>query len=538
MHSDVIAYDGINRLHTVTYNDASNVTITWDAGNRPTTIVDSVNGTITRTYDGLDSLTEEASPQGKIDYKYDAAERRSQYTINGGTPIQYQFDNADRLSTITYGSLVVGVGYDTANRRATVTYPSGVTKTYGFDAANELHTLSYDKGAAHLGDLTYGYDLGGRLTSSGGSFAAVGTPGSVSSTAYDANNRLTSWNGNAISYDNNGSVLSNGSVTYTWNDRAQLASTTDGGSQTFQYDALGRRRVVVGYASYIYDGWNSVTQGSANILTGLGLDDIFTQVNSDNTTTDFLGDVVGSTVALTDTTGAVTTSYVYQPYGAVASKSGTGSTPRLFTAREGGGSQSIDYFRNRYYSVNYGRFISEDPIGLGGGINTYAYAAGNPVSYADPLGLYPAIMVTLPNGNWYSPMTVVKNPAQAAAYGLPVGSAAAIAAPPGANPQGDVNCWANAKDKGFGAFKNYWADPAHNYKVVNGPMYDAYGNFEFGATGEAAGFPLWVLQGAADYLHNWNNNPINTGDIKSGFNAIAAGGTLSIVDTEIFGGGH
>jgi hypothetical protein len=79
-------------------------------------------------------------------------------------------------------------------------------------------------------------------------------------------------------------------------------------------------------------------------------------------------------------------------------------------------------------------------------------------------------------------MTIVKNPAQAAAYGLPVGTPTAIATPPGANPQGDVNCWERASDKGANAFKKYWADPARNYKVVNGPMYDAYGNFMYGAT--------------------------------------------------------
>jgi uncharacterized protein RhaS with RHS repeats len=35
-----------------------------------------------------------------------------------------------------------------------------------------------------------------------------------------------------------------------------------------------------------------------------------------------------------------------------------------------------------------GRFISEDPLGLGGGANYYAYAAGDPISNSDPLGLF------------------------------------------------------------------------------------------------------------------------------------------------------
>jgi uncharacterized protein RhaS with RHS repeats len=49
--------------------------------------------------------------------------------------------------------------------------------------------------------------------------------------------------------------------------------------------------------------------------------------------------------------------------------------------------------RARWYDPQLGRFVSEDPIGLGGGINTYAYVGNSPVNATDPSGLRCGYMI-------------------------------------------------------------------------------------------------------------------------------------------------
>ncbi|MGD9630852.1 MAG: RHS repeat-associated core domain-containing protein [Pyrinomonadaceae bacterium] len=75
----------------------------------------------------------------------------------------------------------------------------------------------------------------------------------------------------------------------------------------------------------------------------------------------------------------------YDPFG---NATGTLATRYGFTGRERDDATGLMYYRARFYDPKLGRFISEDPIGFGGGdINLYGYVWNNPVSFTDPMGL-------------------------------------------------------------------------------------------------------------------------------------------------------
>ncbi|MGH8397449.1 MAG: RHS repeat-associated core domain-containing protein [Gammaproteobacteria bacterium] len=300
-------------------------------------------------------------------------------------------------------------GYDNANRRTTLTLPNGIQLTYGFDNANELTGLTYKLGATTVGSLTYGYDNDGRIVSRGGTLDSTNLPAALASASYDANNRLTQWGTKTLTYDTDGNLTTDGTNAYTWNTRNQLTGITGGSTASFVYDALGRResKTIGGTATnFLYDGLNleqelNGTTPTVNYLTGANIDEMFSRTDSTGTES-YLTDNLGSTLALTSSSGAIQTSYTYEPYGNTTA-TGTSSTNSLqYTGRENDGT-GLYYYRARYYSPGYGRFITEDPLGLAAGQNLYAYAGNNPINWVDPTGQFyiPFTHIWIPAGEMF-----------------------------------------------------------------------------------------------------------------------------------------
>ena len=442
-------YDGINRrvfagfgtLPGPTYE--STINYTYDGGNRLSRVVDSASGTITPVFDGLDRLTSETTPTGSVSYTYDNGGRRKTTTVAGQPAINYSYDNANRLYQITQGSTTTLIGEDNANRRSTMTLPNGIVVTYGYDNDSRINSLNYQLGTTAIGNLTYTYDAVGRRTQLGGSLAATGFPQAVSSAVYDVNNELTQWNGTNITYDNNGNIQNDGVSAYTWNARNQL---TGRGSTSFQYDSYGRRTLNPAGNNLFYDGSDvaqelSGTTPVANRIVG-GTDEFFNRSDSTGSYAP-ITDALGSVLALANSSGTIVTQYGYDPFGNTTSAGASNTNSSQYTGREND-NNGLYYYRARYYSPSLHRFVSQDPIGLIGGVNLYAYSGNSPTNLRDPSGKSPCVVGAaagviiyngyqvwqelsafmngrkVPNGGWSGAWNILSGSVTAAATGCAV----------------------------------------------------------------------------------------------------------------------
>ena len=172
----------------------------------------------------------------------------------------------------------------------TSTLPNGVTVGYGFDNDSRITGLSYSAGSTQLGNLTYGYDADGRVTSKNGTLAAIALPTAVSGNTFNADNGMTGFGGTTLSYDANGNLANDGTNTYTWDARNHLTAISGAATASFTYDAFGRRAsksIGTTTTQFLYDRLNPVQElqagaPSANLLTGRRLDENFARADSSN----------------------------------------------------------------------------------------------------------------------------------------------------------------------------------------------------------------------------------------------------------------
>ncbi|MBI2739224.1 MAG: RHS repeat-associated core domain-containing protein [Rhodospirillales bacterium] len=381
------AYDGFDRLGTVTYPDTSTEVFTYDA-------LDNVLTRKTR-----------AGPAAVITFAYDTLNRLRTKTPPTGPVVTYGYDLAGRTTSVSDTSTTIP---PVAAAVSTTTY----TTSYGYDALNRPTAVAFDPVAAATSPAA------GELVSFGHSYNPVNQrvgqtisdntwlsyPAPGPKVSYTANS-LNQYTAIAIdggatvnpTYDNNGNLTSDGSYSYAYDPENRLLTATLGGSTaTYSYDAQGRRksRTVGGTTTIFvtaadnrevleYDGsTGAVTRWYAY---GLGPNDVLGQMNVPAGTRampipDILGSVVGSVDA---TTGTVTT-FGYLPFGG----SDAPATPFAFTGQrldqETGG---LYYYRARHYSTVFGRFLQTDPAGYSAGTNLYAYVGSDPLNLADPDGL-------------------------------------------------------------------------------------------------------------------------------------------------------
>jgi RHS repeat-associated protein len=287
---------------------------------------------------------------------------------------------------------------------------SHLTK-YEYDNLYQLVKATYPNVAPFNGEVdSWTYDaIGNRLTNTvnGSTQSYVyGSAPNPSENQY----RLISDGVNSYSHDANGSVVSKsgpgGSFTFGWSYDNRLSGISGAASASYGYDYQGRRssKTVSGStAAYLYDGLNLVSESgapSAYYLFGPGIDEPVA-VSRGGQVSYYVTDALGSVNVLTNSSGAVQNSYLYDAWGQNRGQTGSAPNPFTYTSREAGEAGTL-FYRARYYGPGLGRFLSEDSSArenlrdYAGGLldepefpNPFVYVYSRPVIYVDPLGLCP-----------------------------------------------------------------------------------------------------------------------------------------------------
>jgi RHS repeat-associated protein len=338
------------------------------------------------TFDGLGRLSTESRNNQVMDhFSYDPAGNRTQNDALSGR-VTYQYGDGMTGNLLDVGRLV-----------STTTESSQTVTAYAYDSRGSTTGTTTRIGGTYIepmnGDQQMDYDANDRLFISRTYEKSDRAANCGTSATVQLNERRYSYDGlgrRVMMQSRNPCAFDFGTWRYFWLDgnvavkvQNTWPDTSADGSQEKPDEAWP--------AASLQGQWLFYAPGPENVLASFNGDFGGGSGQSVNGYVagsrwvygkDYRGSVVQT---LCVTGGAINGCAVPEDAGYAAFGGGAADGQPGFNGAEA--TAGLVYLRNRWYDPNTGRFTQEDPIGFAGGINLYAYAGNDPVTFSDPYGL-------------------------------------------------------------------------------------------------------------------------------------------------------
>lgn len=437
------SYDALNRLTKVDYPGTDqDVLYTYDQGSygkgRLTSFSDA-SGTTSFTYGPRGNVLARTQTNGgnsfTVQYEYDLADNVVAMVYPSGLRIDLSRDALGRIVAVdavsngTTLGLAGQIRYQPFDGIAGLTYGNGLVQTRQYDLDGRLSA----RADAVIQDLSWAYDAVGniaamedaitpardqvftydalnRLTSASGAYGTrayeYDAAGNRTQLIKDAqttlysyapdSNRLMTVGGQSVPYDATGNILALPGNAFTYGSHNRRLTTEQNGTliAEYEYNALGQRSTkshAGNETHYIY-GRNGLLIGEYD-ASGQVIRE-FVYLEGEPLALIHHGDVyyyhndhLGSPLKLTDVNQNVVWDGIRAPFGNVDVVTSVVHNPLRFPGQYFDDETGLHQNWFRDYAPGLGRYIQSDPIGLSGGVNTYAYALGKPLLYTDPNGL-------------------------------------------------------------------------------------------------------------------------------------------------------